>query len=185
MLVECDLSDVLWICFLDTVTIKRAPTLVVDALTFPQTWISDVSDLRPVDEDAVGVAGQHAFECGELQAIVGREREPGSGEVLARSLLEVVSSIKDVSQSRRMLGITHPVELDPAQAFVPDGAGTEIATRRLRDHGGVNQRIDGDADRRSGALCGIEVGHVISRTTAVRRPSPLRPPSPCPMAAGV
>ena len=79
--------------------------------------------------------------------------------MFARPLLEVVTAIKNVAQSSRVIGIAHPIILNSPQAFVPDSTGTEVATCLFRDYACVDQRVECDADRLGGTIGAVEVGH--------------------------
>jgi hypothetical protein len=58
VLIERNLCCVLRISLVEAVAVERMPALSVDRLVLPETGIGDIADLRTVDQDAVGVAGQ-------------------------------------------------------------------------------------------------------------------------------
>ena len=78
------------------------------------------------------MTGQHALKRSELQLIGRSELESGALEMLPRPRLEVVAAVEDVAQPGRVLGVDHPVELNPAHALMADSAGAEVAAGLFR-----------------------------------------------------
>jgi len=162
-LVERGLRRVCRKGLLKSVALERAPVFGVERLAFPDTRVNqmDAGQIRPRQDDAVGVPAQVAIGGGESERLARGELEPGSRQLLAHPRFVMVPAGEDLARPGGKHRTAPPIILHPTQAFGPDDARAEVGARQFgrRLRGALERSVDRGIDRLDRQAGAIEIEH--------------------------
>src|SRR5262249_36555697 len=163
-LIERDLDQVIEVFPSEAVAFDLTIARGLQAFVFPYEWINHIGagQVRTMNDDAITVAAQRTFDCGELTRLRRPEPETRCNKMPACTLFEIMAAIENLACPGRELGFYPPIKLNAAQAIMPDDRGAKIGTWELRRsrRGALDRGVDRGIDRfkREGGAVQIEHG---------------------------
>ena len=104
-LVKRDLCEVVGVFLFEPVTLDFTVARGLQTFVFPDQWIDHISaqQIGAVNDDAVTVSAEHAFDRGEGPRLARCKLEAGGDKVLAHPLFEIVPAIEDLARPGRAI----------------------------------------------------------------------------------